>query len=77
MKWFGEPWPRADLRAAACEDDADRIPVPVGRDCLYCCCRPITEGDRGVMLPYLSINPEPPNDHPVHLECMLRMTVIQ
>lgn len=69
MRWFGEPWPRADYRAPACEDDDLRVPVPVGKECVFCG-EPIEEGDRGVMIPHLteewlSIEAQ------AHLNCLL------
>jgi hypothetical protein len=36
-KWFGEPWPSAELRAPVCEDEADRVPPPPpGEECVLC-----------------------------------------
>ena len=53
MKWFGEPWPSAELRAPVCEDDADRMPVPVGELCERCRLM-IQPTDRGVAIPFLT-----------------------
>ena len=53
MKWFGEPWPSAELRAPVCEDDADRMPVPVGEPCARCQ-RPFGARDRGVAIPFVT-----------------------
>jgi hypothetical protein len=48
--WFGNPWPSAQLRAPVCEDDALRIPTPVGSQCMHCG-ELIDEDDRGLMYP--------------------------
>lgn len=45
-RWWGEPWPSEHLRAPVCEDDALRVPVPVGEPCLWCE-EAIKSGDRG------------------------------
>jgi hypothetical protein len=50
MRWFGEPWPRADFRAPVCEDDAEQMPVPVGKPCAGCG-QPINTESRGVEIP--------------------------
>lgn len=76
-KWFGEPWPRPDWRAPICEDDADRIPIPVGTPC-YRCGELIDEDDQGTASPgWIGMgandkpewHPEPLYDHK---ECGLR-----
>lgn len=51
MRWFGEPWPSAERRAPVCEDDGDRMPVPVGSRCAYCE-KDIEPDDRGVAIPF-------------------------
>jgi hypothetical protein len=48
MRWYGSPWPSAELRAPICEDDAYRVSTPVGAICLRCE-RPIRAGDSGVI----------------------------
>ena len=53
MKWFGEPWPSAELRAPVCEDDAERMAVPIGETCERCQ-RLIAATDRGVTIPFLT-----------------------
>jgi hypothetical protein len=70
MRWFGEPWPSAELRAPVCEDDAERMPVPVGSACLHCN-ELIDENDRGTEVGYIG-----PGGYPsgygiryVHREC--------
>lgn len=51
-KWFGEPWPSAELRAPVCEDDADRVPPPPpGEECVLCG-RGFKPGARGVLIPH-------------------------
>ena len=72
-RWFGEPWPRPDWRAPVCEDDALRIPVPVGETC-YLCVKPIEETDRGQEMFGIDAdgNVEGPMYH--HIECILRNT---
>lgn len=53
MKWFGEPWPSPERRAPVCEDDADRIDVPVGKPCERCQ-RVFEPADRGVAIPFVT-----------------------
>lgn len=62
MHWFGEPWPRPEWRAPICEDDALRIPTPVGQKCILCD-EEIVEGDRGTQYA---------NGPFAHAECGLR-----
>ena len=62
MLWFGEPWPSAELRAPICEDDAQRVLVPVGRPCVHCD-EEIVSGDRGEVYG---------GGQPAHAECGLR-----
>jgi hypothetical protein len=50
-RWFGEPWPDAELRAPVCEDNADRIPTPTYVHCLRCE-QPIGPDDQGIVLNY-------------------------
>jgi hypothetical protein len=52
MKWFGEPWPSAELPAPVCESDDDKIATPVGAICPYCTVA-IAPDARGVAIPYL------------------------
>ena len=47
VRFFGEPWGEGG-RAPICDDDAYRIPVPVGEKCIECT-KPFTERDRGVV----------------------------
>lgn len=70
--WFGDPWPTAELRAPVCENDADRVPTPVGRACLQCD-RPVADGDRGVLIPHVfAKGPDGWEMRPQHLDCLLR-----
>lgn len=69
MKWFGEPWPRPDLRAPVCEDDADRMLVPAGYACTFCG-DAIEATDRGVAVPFLPGNAAP-YDVYYHARCFL------
>jgi hypothetical protein len=46
MHWFGSAWPSEHVRAPVCEDDAMRIPTPVGLPCMWCD-ELIEEDDRG------------------------------
>lgn len=76
MKWFGEPWPSAELRAAVCEDDANRVPTPVGEDCTLCT-EQIMQDDQGVILAHLSLSDEDPLETKVekraaHVDCLVR-----
>lgn len=74
QQWFGEPWPRADFRAPVCEDDALRIPTPVGSTCLLCE-QLIDEGDRGTQTGYVGLDGRQKMvSHIcyVHTECTLR-----
>lgn len=49
MRWFGEPWPTAEMRAPICDDDRYRFRTPVGKLCIICE-QPIEAGDRGVIM---------------------------
>jgi hypothetical protein len=71
MRWFGEPWPSAELRAPVCENDADRIPVPVGAPCLFCA-ELIEEGDRGEEMVYVS---SAADLRFAHIECAFRQVM--
>lgn len=70
MKWFGDPWPSAEYRAPVCEDDADRVPVPVGGSCAYCD-KPISERDRGIVIPHLGTAARLDVETYWHLGCFL------
>jgi hypothetical protein len=70
MKWFGEPWPRADYRAPVCEDDADRAPTPVGASCSYCN-HQISDRDRGVVIPHMGTGTRLDVETYWHLDCFL------
>ena len=56
MQWFGEPWPSAELRAPVCEDDNDRVPVPIEAQCLFCGKDIVTgqAGISGLVLPHIN-----------------------
>jgi len=76
MKWFGEPWPSAELRAAVCEDDAQRIPTPVGEECTLCT-QEIMQDDRGVALSHLQVDANEPHltwieQRYVHVDCLIQ-----
>lgn len=71
-RWFGEPWPSADRRAPICDDDAERIAVPVGEPCLWCT-EAIAATDRGVTMPYLSETGAVVVY--IHIECHVRSVV--
>lgn len=51
MQWFGEPWPSDDMRAAVCEDDGERVPLPDGQTCPMCE-KLVEQGDQGVVIPH-------------------------
>jgi hypothetical protein len=51
-RWFGAPWPSAELRAPVCEDETDHVDTPVGVACAWCDVE-IQPGDQGVIIPYL------------------------
>ena len=70
MKWFGSPWPSAELRAPVCEDDADRVPVPVGKDCIFCD-DPIIASDQGLTIPHMTAE-RLGIEAQAHLNCFLR-----
>ena len=72
MKWFGEPWPSAEVRAPICEDDADRIPTPVGEPCLWCM-EPIEDGDQGEAMP--ALREDGWTTSYGHRECLFRQVV--
>jgi hypothetical protein len=68
VSWFGEPWPSAKDRAPACEDDNDRIPVPVGQPCVWCH-ELIIESDCGEVIG------TPEGIGFVHIECSMRQVM--
>lgn len=70
MPWFGEPWPRAELRAPICLDDRRRVPVPVGRVC-FLCGYEIRSDDRGLFMFGLRQDGST-EDLVMHIECNLR-----
>jgi hypothetical protein len=69
MKWFGTPWPAPVLRAPVCENDADRVPIPAGDECLFCH-ETIQPADRGVVIPLMGTV----LSHPAHIECLVLNT---
>jgi len=76
MKWFGNPWPSEELRAAVCEDDSQRIPVPVGEECTLCT-QEIMQDDRGVALGHLRLDDHDPHltvveQRYAHVDCLVR-----
>jgi hypothetical protein len=72
QKWFGEPWPSAELPSPVCSNPADRVQTPVGESCLHCG-EEIASGDRGVVIPYVDWDVGPvTRTSPVHIECHLR-----
>lgn len=76
MKWFGEPWPSEELRASVCEDDTQRIPVPVGEECTLCT-EEIMQNDRGVALGHLQVDEVNPHltwieQRYVHVDCLVK-----
>jgi hypothetical protein len=72
MHWFGEPWPSADLRAAVCEDDNLRVPLPDGQQCPMCD-GPLEKDDRGVVIPAIKVVGilQVTEIQYIHLQCML------
>ena len=75
MKWFGEPWPDPDLRAPVCEDDADRVDVPVGETCGVCG-NEIAADAQGVVIPHVLTFPGRSRMEPVHLACLLANIIL-
>lgn len=73
-KWFGEPWPEADLRAPVCEDDADRVDVPVGQACSICG-RLIKADDRGVLIPTAWLD-RTVTEQPIHVPCLIANVLV-
>lgn len=71
MPWFGEPWPSHTMRAPVCEDDAERVEVPVGRLCVLCD-EPIGDGDSGTLMAARNPVTGQWGPEPVHRECSLR-----
>lgn len=68
MKWFGESW-----GAHACE--GEHVATPAGAICFGSCGKPIADGDRGVVLPFLGFKGSPANpvpEAPYHLACIMR-----
>jgi hypothetical protein len=49
MTWFGESW------GAPINKYCGKSPTPVGELCCQCD-KPIKDGDRGVLIPYISLN---------------------
>lgn len=75
-RWFGEPWPRPNYRAPVCEDDAARVPTPVGEPCMHCG-RPIGEDDQGTIIPGYVHADGSDSEYvwkpmPAHRQCSLR-----
>lgn len=68
-KWFGEPWPSPDRRAPVCANDADRVPVPVGRTCGGCG-KTIWAKDQGVLIGAFHSD-QTMGTTPFHIQCML------
>jgi hypothetical protein len=68
--WWGEPWPSDELRAAICEDDAQRIDIPVGYPCALCDLL-IEDYDRGITMMGIDADGKA---YPVqeHIECQMR-----
>ncbi len=64
MQWFGESW-----GAHICK--GEHVATPVGSICFGSCGKPIAEGDRGVVLPFLGPS-EDANSAPYHLACIMR-----
>jgi hypothetical protein len=54
MKWFGEPWPSASLRAAVCSDESLRVPPPPSGETCVLCGWEFSVGDRGVKMPHIT-----------------------
>ena len=76
MRWFGPPWPTAELRAPVCSDDRQRMVTPVGEPCLYCTL-PIIDGDRGQELPHVEYDESNLSVKVVyaHIECLFAQVV--
>jgi hypothetical protein len=70
VRWFGEPWPSAELRASVCQDDALRVPAPaVGESCPLCS-KGFSSGHQGVVLPALEVDGSS-NYRFTHLGCLV------
>jgi hypothetical protein len=75
-KWFGEPWPSAELRAPVCEDDADRVPPPPpGEECILCG-RGFKPDAQGVVMPHMTASDIMPGMfiteiHYSHIDCLI------
>jgi hypothetical protein len=76
MKWFGEPWPSAELRASVCEDDKDHVPLPANEKCAMC--GNVLEPDaQGVVIPHMEASDIMPGMfiteiRYIHIDCMMR-----
>jgi len=76
MKWFGNPWPSDELRAAVCEDDRDRVPPPPPEEECGLCGKPIGENAQGVVVPHVEADRTSPwlswvENRYIHLGCLL------
>lgn len=76
-QWFGEPWPSAELRAPVCDDDALRVPTPVGEGCMWCL-EEIGAEDRGVVVPCVEmrLGRQVVELRPIHIECHVRSALV-
>lgn len=54
MKWFGEPWPSAELRAPVCDDDALRVDPPPPGELCGLCDQGFWVGAQGVVIPHVT-----------------------
>lgn len=70
-QWFGRRWDAPML-----DENVVEVPVPVGRDCLYCG-EPIAADDCGLMRLAVRGTPKKPTAtlEPAHMECDLRTMI--
>jgi hypothetical protein len=70
MKWFGEPWPSAELRAPVCEDDAERVPPPPPGEICALCDEGFVPDAQGVKMPHIRTFLDVELRY-IHLDCLL------
>jgi hypothetical protein len=70
VRWFGEPWPSAEMRASVCEDDALRVPTPPAGERCPLCGKGFSSAHRGVLLPTIEADGSY-SIRPAHLACIV------
>jgi len=72
-RWWGKPWPSAELRAPVCEDELLHDVAPAGKPCMWCD-ELISSLDQGQTFPGYITADGSPRATPMHAhrECLLR-----